>query len=114
MSKIVLQAQGIGKKYILRHQAAGRTTLRDKIVEQATAVGRWLRSDTPAPKTPSREEFWALRDVSLQVAQGDVLGIVGRNGSGKSTLLKLISQITEPTEGRITLRGRVASLLEVG
>jgi len=116
MSKIVLQAQGIGKKYILRHQTpgAGRVTLRDKIVEHAASVGRWLSANTPARANPSREEFWALRDVSLQVAQGDVLGIIGRNGSGKSTLLKLISQITEPTEGRITLRGRVASLLEVG
>jgi lipopolysaccharide transport system ATP-binding protein len=116
MPNIVLRAEGIGKKYILRHQTpgAGHTTLRDKIAEHAAAVGRWLSSDTPTRASPSREEFWALRDVSLKVEQGDVLGIVGRNGSGKSTLLKLISQITEPTEGRITLQGRVASLLEVG
>lgn len=60
------------------------------------------------------EEFWALKNVSLEVSKGEVLGVIGRNGAGKSTLLKVLSRITEPTEGRVTLRGRVASLLEVG
>jgi len=71
-------------------------------------------SNSHLPSAASREEFWALKDVSFEVKRGEVVGIIGRNGAGKSTLLKILSRITEPSEGRVTLRGRVASLLEVG
>src|SRR5262249_5363924 len=71
------------------------------------------RLERLAGKGDSSERFWALKDVSFEVRQGDVLGIIGRNGAGKSTLLKILSRITQPTEGRVRLRGRVGSLLEV-
>ena len=80
-------------------------------------MGHALRAARPAPRAtepPASEPFWALRDVSLEVAPGEVVGLIGPNGAGKSTLLKLLARITPPTEGRIELRGRVASLLEVG
>jgi lipopolysaccharide transport system ATP-binding protein len=115
MSETILRAQGIGKKYILQHrsQRAGHGSLSETIVGATTAAARRLVGRGNA-RTRAREEFWALRGVNLEIAVGDVVGIIGRNGAGKSTLLKVISRITEPTEGSILLRGRVASLLEVG
>ena len=110
MSHAAIIAEGIGKKYLLQHQQSGRRykALRDVIANKAKGI--FNRAETKS----STEEFWALKDVSFEIKHGDVVGIIGRNGAGKSTLLKLLSRITEPTTGKIRLRGRVASLLEVG
>jgi lipopolysaccharide transport system ATP-binding protein len=105
----VVAARGVSKLYRLGHDVSAYPTLRDALVGR---VKRALSRD-PAPPA-SRERLWALRDVSFDVEEGEVLGIIGKNGAGKSTLLKVLSRITPPTEGRITLHGRVGSLLEVG
>jgi lipopolysaccharide transport system ATP-binding protein len=112
MSQPAIIVENIGKKYLLQHQQTGRNykALRDVIAGKAKSLVRVGREINRPPV----EEFWALKEVSFEIQHGDVVGIVGRNGAGKSTLLKLLSRITEPTTGRIRLRGRVASLLEVG
>src|ERR1700733_1641835 len=111
MSEAVITVEGVGKRYYLSHQPR-QDTLRDSLAHSARGLFKsWLNRRSGASQA---EEFWALRNVSFEVKRGDVVGIIGRNGAGKSTLLKILSRITEPTDGRITLRGRVASLLEVG
>src|SRR5213595_3003797 len=112
MSDVAIRIDGLGKKYRIRHKRPERyVALRDVLTDRVRGVFR-PRAATGAP--PAVEEFWALKDVSFEVKRGEVVGIIGRNGAGKSTLLKILSRITDPTEGRVTLRGRVASLLEVG
>ena len=113
MAASFITVEGLGKKYRISHRQARQryVALRDVVAQKVSASIAWIRHGGP---TVVAEDFWALQDVSFQVDQGDVLGIIGRNGAGKSTLLKILSRITEPTRGRVTLRGRVASLLEVG
>ncbi|MBW4662640.1 MAG: ABC transporter ATP-binding protein [Chroococcus sp. CMT-3BRIN-NPC107] len=116
MSDTVIRVENLSKKYILGQQKQERyTALRDVLANTAKSVSRQVLNPfakkAPLPET---EEFWALKDVSFEIKQGDRVGIIGRNGAGKSTLLKVLSRITGPTTGRISIKGRVASLLEVG
>jgi lipopolysaccharide transport system ATP-binding protein len=111
MSDSIIEVKGLSKKYILSHEGQEKyTALRDVIAFKVKGlVNRQLNI-----KAPSQEDFWALKDVDFNIKQGDRVGIIGRNGAGKSTLLKILSRITEPTSGSIKIKGRVASLLEVG
>lgn len=110
-----IQVRGLGKQYRLGAKRARYETLRDRIAEMATAPFRRLKALAGGHSTiVSDETIWAVRDLDLAVGDGEVVGVIGRNGAGKTTLLKLLSRITEPTEGEATIHGRVASLLEVG
>jgi len=110
-----IRVRDLSKAYTIGHQPLRRySTLRDELASRTAAAARSLLGRSRAEESAAREQFWALQDVSFDLEPGKRLGVIGRNGAGKSTLLKVLSRITEPTRGRAEIRGRVASLLEVG
>jgi lipopolysaccharide transport system ATP-binding protein len=121
MSHSAIAVENLSKKYLVGHRfdqlKLGHMTLRDVITRETRNFTRKaidVLRGRQVVQGDEVEEFWALKHVSFEVKQREAVGIIGRNGAGKSTLLKILSRITEPTEGRVKLQGRVASLLEVG
>src|SRR5947207_3173131 len=117
-SDVVIRAEGLGKKYVIGCQGGDDYVrlreLMGRNIKRMARSARDLLTGRQMAVSATVEDFWALRDVDIEIKRGEVVGIIGRNGAGKSTLLKILSRITDPTEGRMEVRGRVASLLEVG
>lgn len=114
MNDTIITVEHLGKLFHLGKLQQRHNTLRDALVDSFSAPIRRLRQRGSQTKHESDESLWALKDISFEVKAGEAIGIIGRNGAGKSTLLKVLSRITEPTEGRAYIQGRVGSLLEVG
>ena len=109
----IIKVTDLSKSFLISHEGTeSYTALRDEIAQKVKRIFSFSKSSSN--KTSSTEEFWALKNVNFEIEQGDRVGIIGRNGAGKSTLLKILSRISEPTSGNIRIKGRVASLLEVG
>jgi lipopolysaccharide transport system ATP-binding protein len=113
MSRPIIAVENLSKKYIIGRKSNNNEGLRH-VLERIARTPLAILKEKKLFRKHHKEEFWAIKNISLNINQGEMIGVIGRNGAGKSTLLKLLSRITEPTTGRITLRGRVASLLEVG
>jgi lipopolysaccharide transport system ATP-binding protein len=114
---VVIKVEQLSKRYMIRHQQKeSYATLRDAVAEKSKKIFYYVSrfNNNKNLDFQKKEDFLALKDINFEVNQGDRLGVIGKNGAGKSTLLKILSRITEPSEGRISIKGRVASLLEVG
>lgn len=113
---MIIDIENLSKKYIIHHQNPTHALFKETLTNSVKRGWNRLtgRASCQVDDTPTQEEFWALRNINLNIREGDKIALLGRNGAGKSTLLKVISRITEPTTGRLKIRGRVSSLLEVG
>src|ERR1700719_2658003 len=113
MSNVAIHVDSLGKRYKIGSRER-YNTMRDRLTSALSAPARWFSSNGSGTSRNGPNHFWALRNVSLELKEGEVLGLIGRNGAGKTTLLKILSRVTQPTEGSAEIRGRVGSLLEVG